>query len=1169
VIRPPKLLVIGYWFFVLMLQAMGQWTNPNPTGVTAVAIMTDTNGVVLGPSTINFSNVTVLGVGGGAGSGFPLTADASAGNFGVSNFTFLAAGQVTADFVSPSQGLTLGAETPISAWSDLNGSIDPTDYLKDLQNSYGTPPATNWGFIKISDPGGHTAYIQGYLTGTDGVTVSMSGNDIIIHGYTTTGTVETFFPAQSDSSVRLYFRTAAAGHDLIASNFTTACDGYYLMIRTNAAGLPFIVADSALVGESTNAALLQGLPASYFRNFANHTNENVFDNGLLQGADNILGFDFGEGLSAVLTHGYTNAAGQTGAVYVLTGNTGTGACETCDNDWSGSNTWTSASTMILSPRRFWVRGYGSTNSGDWSWVPPGSTGNMAIATASAVVGGRRNNATAQGAIVGGEDNTASGADSAALGGDHNTASGANSVNIGGAYNQATASRAISIGGEQNNAAASYAVAVGGYENDVSGGYSVGLGTFDFDISGQQSVGFGQYGTLSHDRTVMFGWGQSQTQRVESGRGYSVLFLTTTTNEVRIGVNTNNPVAALDVNGGFNFTGPITSNGNPLVFSATVTNAVGTVVTEGDGTTSTPQVVRFAAGNGAAPTSTVAGTTTTVHQAASGAGGGGTVTWTSTWATATVGADTNTTILVPAGVSNSILASLGTNREPAFRTAAQLDLITGAAASSAFYSASNPSGFIPGAEASNRFYLASNPSNYVRDADVSNRYAHLTGETNVIDLTLAASVSAPDPVADSNVATKGWVNSQSASYVTNAISIVELNGGSAQSGLSTLNVVGPADIVVSLTSSGSTGIITLSKGWLTNNNTHATGTTNTFDAVVVTTINGAAYAGSKWTGDGSAGLYPTLGGHTETATYGFNIIGGGQGNNNAGEFGTIAGGRSNVISGSSGADDAVTISGGDRNAITIGDSSNLKAFTIGGGYNNTASTGQKGLVIGGGYQNSILRSESGLISGGQLCYINGTANISDSPHYPVIGGGYLNLIYQSVFEHQYAPGIFCGSQNSLSNCQYTTILGGTSNKGDESDYGAVIGGSSSWIKTGSGQFSFGGSCHVTNCNFSTAMGRNCRIGHNDVFMWNGSASTWSSTEHSQVLFRAVSGVGINTNNPKAALHVGGGDAMVDSTNRYMLGTLAWLTLDASGTNLLFVAGTNVANMVTNRVTITAL
>jgi len=803
---------------LLTLPCAGQWTNPNPTGVTAVAIMTDTNGVVLGPSTINFSNVTVQGISAGAGSGFPLTADASAGNFGVSNFTFLAAGQVTADFVSPSQGLTLGAETPISAWSDLNGSIDPTDYLKDLQNSYGTPPATNWGFIKISDPGGHTAYIQGYLTGTDGVTVSMSGNNLIIHGYTTTGTVETFFPAQSDSSARLYFRTAAAGHDLIASNFTTACDGYYLMIRTNAAGLPFIVADSALVGESTNAALLQGLPASYFRNFANHTNENVFDNGLLQGAGNILGFDFGEGLSAVLTHGYTNAAGQTGAVYVLTGNTGTGACETCDNDWSGSNTWTSASTMILSPRRFWVRGYGSTNSGDWSWVPPGSTGNMAIATASAVVGGRRNNATAQGAIVGGEDNTASGADSAALGGDHNTASGANSVNIGGAYNQATASRAISIGGEQNNAAASYAVAVGGYENDVSGGYSVGLGTFDFDISGQQSVGVGQYGTLSHDRTVMFGWGQSQTQRVESGRGYSVLFLTTTTNEVRVGIGTNNPVAALDVHGSLNISGTITTDGYPLVFSATVTNAVGTVVTEGDGTTSTPQVVRFGQGVSGAPTSTVAGTTTTVFTAGSGGGGGGTVTWTSTWATATVGADTNTTILVPAGASNSLFASLGTNREPAYRTAAQLGLVTDAGSTNQYVRNSGQTNavslvsaasvLIPEPAATNsaatKQYVDGNPGSWITQANVTNQYVRNTGQTNAVDLTLTASVRVPSPpVATNDAASKAYVDAGIvAAVTTNAVSKTSFNTNTTYTGVMEINFAGASD-VLNVTQRGST------------------------------------------------------------------------------------------------------------------------------------------------------------------------------------------------------------------------------------------------------------------------------------------------------------------------------------------------------------------------------
>ncbi len=95
------------------------------------------------------------------------------------------------------------------------------------------------------------------------------------------------------------------------------------------------------------------------------------------------------------------------------------------------------------------------------------------------------------------------------------------------------------------------------------------------------------------------------------------------------------------------------------------------------------------------------------------------------------------------------------------------------------------------------------------------------------------------------------------------------------------------------------------------------------------------------------------------------------------------------------------------------------------------------------------------------------------------------------------------------------------------------------------------------NVSHAGGQRARTLHNYTFVWADSSDTnyFDTAAINQFLIRAAGGVGIGTNSPGQALEVAGNV----KANAFYFSTNAWLCLDASGTNLLFVA-----NYVTNRV-----
>ncbi len=390
---------------------------------------------------------------------------------------------------------------------------------------------------------------------------------------------------------------------------------------------------------------------------------------------------------------------------------------------------------------------------------------------------------------------------------------------------------------------------------------------------------------------------------------------------------------------------------------------------------------------------------------------------------------------------------------------------------------------------------------------------------------------------------------------------------------TLTISNPAP-----TSAGGGGDV-----YLASNNTHAAGTTNTFDDIIAddvqaTTFNGAALPSvAPFQTNAVGNLYDRVGGHSMTASagYNYNVIGGGYGNTNAGEGATIAGGRANRITiNGTGQQSHDFIGGGSFNEISHLYNATFSSHTIVGGWDNKIQGGWRSSFIGAGMSNLIRKVDQGAILSGFKNLIYGDPNISDSMReQPTIMGGRQNTIWRDS-QYAYGKGDGClivyGQGNGLTNCNYSTIFSGGGNSITNGSYSYILGGVGSFLDSASYVFALGYNNDAKGVTDATMLGRNCNATNNQVILINADPNTTlTSVVNSQILMRAVSGVGVNTNNPQSAFHVGSGDIRVDSNRKYMLGSLAWLTLDASGTNLLFVAGTNIANVVTNQVNLTAL
>ncbi|MCL4789491.1 MAG: hypothetical protein KJ070_22325 [Verrucomicrobia bacterium] len=307
------------------------------------------------------------------------------------------------------------------------------------------------------------------------------------------------------------------------------------------------------------------------------------------------------------------------------------------------------------------------------------------------------------------------------------------------------------------------------------------------------------------------------------------------------------------------------------------------------------------------------------------------------------------------------------------------------------------------------------------------------------------------------------------------------------------------------------------------------------------------------------------------------IGGGKSNLASGNFSVVAGGSANQA-----LDDYTTVSGGSQNIArffydTVGGGAANEAAglgaTVGGGWINRASaqgafigggelneaTGH-GAVIGGGSSNDA--GEFAAVAGGWLNRATGTNSAvgggkdnQASGNYSFVGGGTNNV---AGSQNSVIGG---GTGNSISTVfsRGTTIAGGSANSiGSQALSSTIGGGSGNEIQTYS-QWSViaGGSGNVTGAgatravisggqqnrvtgsygtipggyaneatNLAYAAGVAAKALHEGAWVWaDGGAGDllspdFASTRSNQFLVRASGGVGINTNNPQATLHVRG-------------------------------------------------
>jgi hypothetical protein len=195
--------------------------------------------------------------------------------------------------------------------------------------------------------------------------------------------------------------------------------------------------------------------------------------------------------------------------------------------------------------------------GDESAVVGGDE-NLADAEEAVVVGGFEN--TAEGissAVVGGTDNTASSTDAAILGGTSNTADGLGAATIGGfsnnvlsddsavvagANNVADETGAVVIGGADNVSAGPDSIVVGGMNNLITAPGSVTLGGTDNEVNDIVGIAGGFDAHAEHPATFIWSDGTSAPFETTA----PAQFLIEATNGV--GINTNTPASALDVNG---------------------------------------------------------------------------------------------------------------------------------------------------------------------------------------------------------------------------------------------------------------------------------------------------------------------------------------------------------------------------------------------------------------------------------------------------------------------------------------------------------------------------------------------------------------------------------------------------------------------------------------------
>ena len=294
-------------------------------------------------------------------------------------------------------------------------------------------------------------------------------------------------------------------------------------------------------------------------------------------------------------------------------------------------------------------------------------------------------------------------------------------------------------------------------------------------------------------------------------------------------------------------------------------------------------------------------------------------------------------------------------------------------------------------------------------------------------------------------------------------------------------------------------------------------------------SGSAIGGGIQNGMARYALWATIaGGQTNSIGYHghFASIGGGLANaigescTNA----TIGGGGHNSIAASGG---GATVSGGTDNRVAA------PFGTIGGGRENLIAGGTSwNSIIAGGQSNAIYFYDSA-IGGGSDNQISGSAGV-------VIAGGRHNRVSGEA----YGTSIGGGSYNQIGySSDNATIGGGWGNAVLASALGSWIGGGrSNQVATGAAFAAIpGGQLNLAGGDYSFAAGRRAKALHEGAFVWADSTETdFASTDTNQFLLRAGGGVGIGTTRPQAQLHVAG-DALIGGTNFSAAGHTARLIL----------------------------
>ena len=215
-------------------------------------------------------------------------------------------------------------------------------------------------------------------------------------------------------------------------------------------------------------------------------------------------------------------------------------------------------------------------------------------------------------------------------------------------------------------------------------------------------------------------------------------------------------------------------------------------------------------------------------------------------------------------------------------------------------------------------------------------------------------------------------------------------------------------------------------------------------------------------------------------------------------------------------------------------------------NSSSETPLGAVIAGGGSEDfpNIVSNHFATVSGGR----NNTA----SGEYSTVSGGWNNT----------ASGTFCtvgGGERNTASGSRSTVGGGFSNTASGLD--ATVGGG--WNNTASGTRSTvpGGQLNTAEGSHSFAAGRRAKALHNGTFVWaDGTNTDFESSATNQFLIRAGGGVGINTNSPDTALHLGGLNASIDNPDGLRLENSNGITWDlhTSGLYLRFnYDGDNVA------------